>query len=167
MVMIIQVGGLSEGVYEYRFQVQSEELGLGERFAKDVLVEATLEKTGSQLFLQASIHAWGVFDCDRCVTPFETALNPSYRMYYVTTDEEYAQFDPAEVQALTPGMSTIDISDDVRQMIMLSVPLKLLCRNECAGLCQQCGKNLNEGSCECTTALNDSRWDPLRRLQSN
>ncbi len=165
-MMTIQIGGLSEGVHLYHFQVHAKELGLTENFTKDVVVEATLEKTGSQLFLKSTIHVVGSFECDRCITEFDTTLSPSYPMHYVSDSEEYGRFDPAEVQLLTPGQHMIDISEDVRQMILLSVPLKLLCSDTCAGLCPQCGKNLNTESCSCTGPAIDSRWEGLRRIQN-
>jgi uncharacterized protein len=165
--MKIHVGGLSEGIHRYRFEVKASELGLGDNFSKEVAVDAVIEKTGNQLFLSASIATAGTFDCDRCTTQFEAPLSPSYTMHYISKDSDSAQYGPDEVQILLPGESLIDISEDIRQMILLSVPLKLLCRNDCAGLCPHCGRNLNLGPCACKDETIDSRWEKLRRLQSN
>ena len=165
--MKIQVGGMSEGVHQYRFQVTASELGLGKDFPDDVNVEATLDKTGSQIFLNAGIRTVASFECDRCVTQFEAALSSSYKLYYVWDRAEVGRFDPSEFQVIPAGLNVIDISEDVRQTILLSVPLKLLCRDGCKGLCPHCGKNSNETSCSCTDKVIDTRWEKLRSLQKN
>ena len=43
----------------------------------------------------------------------------------------------------------LDLTDDVREDILLSLPLKFLCQEDCRGLCPHCGQNLNEGTCSC------------------
>ncbi len=165
--MKIQVAGLSEGVHKYRFAVDAADLDLGPQFSGKVVALATVEKIGTQLHLKGAVEATGTFACDRCVTVFERMLRPSYAMHYVADQEEYGRFDPAEVQVISPGHPVIDISDDVRQTLLLSIPLKLLCREDCAGLCPRCATNLNEGVCSCSPERADGRWDALRRLQSN
>ena len=85
-------------------------------------------------------------------------------MYYVWDQASAEGLDPAEVQIVQPGLSVIDISEDVRQTILLAVPLKLLCRDDCRGLCAGCGANLNTEACRCEAADTDPRWDSLRSL---
>ncbi len=165
--MIIQVGGLSDGVHKYRFEAKASDLNLGSEFSDGITVKATLEKTGGQLFLKAEIQAGASFRCDRCVTPFSTTLMPSYRMNYLPDESEAGRFDPSEVQIISPGLNVVDMRDDVRQTILLSVPLKLLCREDCKGLCPRCGKNLNEGPCSCTEPAPDTGWEKLRELHDN
>jgi len=166
-MMKIQVAGLSEGIHQYRFCVGSAELEPTGQFTGDILVHVAVEKVGTQLHLRATVEATGRFQCDRCVSSFERPLRPSYQMHYMADNGEPRQYDPAEVQVLSPGYAVIDIADDVRQTLILSVPLKLLCREDCAGLCPGCAKNLNETACTCTVNTADGRWDALRRLQSN
>jgi uncharacterized protein len=165
--MKIQVGGLSEGLHSYDFTVTPVELGIPQEFDAPIAVEATLEKTTGELLLRARIVARATWECDRCVTPFTKSIEGRYQMYYVWDGTDTGRFDPAELQTIPPGSNTIDISDDVRQTLLLSVPLKRVCREECKGLCPQCGKNLNEGPCGCTGLEPDSRWDKLKELQNN
>src|SRR5947199_407510 len=74
-----------------------------------------------------------------------------------------------------PG--AIDLGEDVRQLeglmledvlreqVLLSVPLKALCREDCKGLCPTCGKNRNTEPCSCPPALGDPRWSALRDIR--
>jgi uncharacterized protein len=165
--MRIQVGGLSEGLHEYRFRVEPSDLGLGEPFGGEVQITATLERVGMQYHLRAALSTLGTFVCDRCVTTFEREVRPSYQMYYVADEAEIQRYDPAEVQVLTPGFPVIDLAEDVRQVLQLAIPLKLLCREDCAGLCPRCAINLNEATCSCSEDRTDPRWEQLRRLTKN
>jgi uncharacterized protein len=165
--MKIQIGGLSEGIHRYEFKVAPRELELGEQFPSDVAVQTTLDKTPNQILLTSQIHVTASVVCDRCVASFTKELNPSYSMFYMFEGSEYEHMDPAEFQVVPTGQHVIDIADDVRQSVLLAVPLKLLCKESCKGLCPSCGQNLNEGSCSCREELTDSRWDQLRKLQSN
>jgi uncharacterized protein len=47
----------------------------------------------------------------------------------------------------------------------LSIPLKVLCKDDCKGLCPRCGINLNDTSCSCDTTDTDPRWAPLSKLK--
>lgn len=165
--MKIQVGGLSEGLHEYRLEAPASALGLEENFSGDVTVSLTLEKTGRQILLKAGLETLATFSCDRCLERFATSLSSSYQMYYLLEGADLSNLDPAEVQYLAPGSTVIDLTEDVRQTILLSVPLKLLCADSCEGLCPHCGKNLNTGPCSCAETAGDPRWEKLRSLRDS
>jgi uncharacterized protein len=165
--MKIQVGGLSEGLHEYRLEAPASMLMLEENFSGEVVVDVVLEKTGRQIVLKAGIRTPATFACDRCLERYTTSLSCAYQMYYLLEGTDTANLDPAEVQYLAPGSTVIDLTDDVRQTILLSVPLKLLCAESCEGLCPHCGKNLNTGPCGCTETAADPRWEKLRSLRDS
>jgi len=165
--MRIQVGSLSEGTHQYRFRPRASELGLSESFTGEVSVDVTLEKTGSQIFLSAIVSTGGTFSCDRCTGLFEYPLAAAYRMCYMSEGSEAIEMDTAEAQPLPADSGIIDISDDVRQTVLLAVPLKLLCQENCEGICPQCGTNLNVKTCSCNQVRDDPRWETLRQLRGN
>ena len=165
--MKIQVGGLSDGVHAYSFRVTPDELALPSGFLDGVEIKATLEKTSRQFLLKASIATTAEVLCDRCVVLFRRPLGSRYQMHYVWEESEAERIDPSEVQVILPGQTVIDLADDVRQTVLLSFPLKNVCREDCRGLCSQCGRNLNEGSCDCKETHVDGRWDKLKELQDN
>ena len=165
--MKIQVSGLSQGHYSYRFQVAPAEIGLDGRFTAEVVVEAHLEKTVTQLALSAHLATEGRFTCDRCADEFAMPLTASYRMHYLWNEDEAAGLDPSEVQIVSASLAVIDLSEDVRQTLLLAVPLKLLCRDACKGLCPHCGTNLNQKRCSCSDEPGDNRWEALRSFRTN
>ena len=58
----------------------------------------------------------------------------------------------------------IDLGEIVREMLVLEIPLKYLCKESCKGLCPRCGRNLNPGPCPCAPAPEDPRFAPLKKL---
>lgn len=90
--------------------------------------------------------------CDRCLTYFD----------YSTSLVDLCYFIAVEVN------DTVDLTDPIRQDILLSFPQQFLCRRECLGLCGNCGQNLNVRSCECRADEKpDSVWNELNKLFSS
>ena len=60
----------------------------------------------------------------------------------------------------------LDITEVVRQYAALNMPMKPVCRDDCKGMCLQCGADLNESACQCGVAPLDLRWGPLLKVSS-
>jgi uncharacterized protein len=164
----INISNLSEGIHEYRFEAEPSKIGLDERFIGTVKIEARIDKSVRQIFLQAEIQAEGSFFCDRCIENFHQEMNMVYSMVYVQGARSTVDLNKEEeIQILAADMNYIDLDDDVRQYILLSIPQKLLCKEDCQGFCPTCGVNKNIASCTCGAQEVDSRWDVLKKLSHN
>jgi len=163
----INISNLSEGTHQRTLEANPEEIGLDSRFSKTVHLEVTLEKTSRQLYVRVQLETGGVFTCDRCLDDFEKAISSSYSVIYVTESRAAAERNVSEVQVISPEAGYIDLGEDVRQYAILALPQKMLCREECAGLCTACGANLNRETCNCRKDEADPRWSDLRRLLKN
>jgi uncharacterized protein len=110
-----------------------------------VSFSATL--AGSEVLVKGEIKGELLLDCCRCLEPSKyTVRIPIVQSFPSTTDE-------------------IDLEDEVRQLLILNLPTKPLCRQDCAGLCPQCGINRNTGTCQCSDKPAASqRWDKLKNL---
>lgn len=161
--MKISISSLSEGVHTYRFTAEPTLIGLGDNFTQEVLVDVTLDKTSRELFLKAEAKTSGRFVCDRCVDEFERRLVVNYHVVYVYDDRDKSKYTAGEVQVLSVGTTHIDLSEDIRQFLMLAVPLKLLCNDGCRGLCPHCGANWNHATCSCQEDVPDARWHALKK----
>ncbi len=165
--MKINISNLSQGTHEYELSKKAVELELQENFIGDVTVRATLEKSSRQILLRARLTSNASFQCDRCLDEFKKEISPAFQLVYVWDVQDHSKESDEDIRMLTPDINIIDISDAVRDSALLAVPLKLLCREDCAGLCQRCGKNLNhtaDGSCDCGPREVDSRWNKLAGL---
>ena len=165
--LIIRISQLSNGLHEYHFSSDPSIVGLHGNFKARVVVDAVLDKTPHEIFLRAAARTSGSFTCDRCTENFEQAVSNEFTVYYVYRELEDGRYPPEEVQVISPDTTYIDLAEDVRQMVLLSIPLKLLCKTDCKGLCPHCGSDLNAGPCSCTKQEIDPRWEGLAKILKN
>jgi len=165
--LTINISRLSEGAHQYDFDAEPKDLELDTRFTDRVIIHVLLEKTGSQMHLRADLRTNGRFECDRCLDDFQSSLSTHYEIVYLTEDGSGHDTTESEVQYLSPDATTIDLGDDVRQFLLLAVPQKLLCNDDCLGLCPSCGVNKNKVSCRCGEKSADPRWEVLKKLSLN
>ena len=164
----INISNLSEGIHEYSFEAEASKIDINEQVQGIVWINAKLDKSLRQIFLKSEILAEGVFVCDRCLEEFHRKLNTSYSMMYVQDNRSTVDIKKdGEIQVLSADTNYIDLDDDVRQCVLLAIPQKLLCREECNGLCPICGTNRNTGNCSCSADVIDTRWDALKKLPHN
>jgi uncharacterized protein len=162
--MKINISNLPEGEKHYELTGSPIELGLEQGFFDTVVTRVALEKTSRQLFLTAEIESKARFRCDRCLEDFETKIGSSFRSVYVWDDAASPNDGDEEVHRLPHDVNVIDLSEDIKEYLQLAVPLKILCKEDCAGLCSSCGKNLNtilSGACNCGAGEVDPRWNKL------
>ena len=110
-------------------------------------------------------------ECSRCLEPFRLTVDAPFDMRYLPFSE--ASTDPErEVEEEDLGTSyyrddQIDLNQLLREQFYLALPMKPLCREDCKGLCAQCGTNLNVGSCDCAPVWEDPRLAALKGLKGD
>jgi len=163
--MKIQILNLARGVHHYDFTESCESLDLLDKsiFANEVFVRVSLEKNRDNLILDANFRTLAHFTCDRCLDPFVRVLEDSLSLIY-SYNEDVLGLDDENVRWISHDTQEIDITADVRDMVLLSLPIKALCAEECLGLCAGCGANLNREPCTCPPQETDPRWEPLRKV---
>ncbi|MEX0601727.1 MAG: DUF177 domain-containing protein [Bacteroidota bacterium] len=164
----INISKLAEGVHHYSLETEPREIELGERFTTTVRVRVELEKSAGSLVLRGELHTLGEFTCDRCLEEFGKEVATTYSVAYLPEgrmpeDSE----EKGELQPLSPFTNMLDLGEDVRQYLLLALPIKMLCRDDCLGLCPVCGTNRNRNVCQCSAEEIDSRWSGLKDLFEN
>lgn len=97
--------------------------------------------------------------CDRCSTEFTRVMDMLFEHKLAQTLVDDGNDDYIE----TPDFK-LELDDVVISDILLSLPQKNLCKEDCKGLCQTCGKNLNEGDCSCDKREIDPRLEMLKQF---
>ncbi|MDP2302359.1 MAG: DUF177 domain-containing protein [Ignavibacteria bacterium] len=165
--MIIKISNLSEGEHYLNQVGKVEELRLTEPFKGNYDVSVKVAKTHHQIVLDTSISVVAHFECDRCAEEFDHQIAVKYQMVYLFgEDKEIRENDDANFAYLSIETDKIDITKDIHDFCLISIPLKKLCKEDCKGLCFKCGVNLNVGECSCTKEEVDARWQPLLDLKS-
>lgn len=132
-------------------------------------VRGSLQRGDGQVRLQGKVSAQVELDCDRCLQPVTMPIAASFDVEYVPAGNYEAE-QLAELQDKDLGLSVfdgevIDVDDLVREQVILSLPARALCREECKGLCSFCGIDKNLKDCECESRPGDSRWAALDNLR--
>lgn len=119
--------------------------------------------------LQANLSYAQTLRCTRCLEPFEMDISGALDLVLEVTaseevhhESELAEEDLGVVRIREPEFETQPL---IVEQVHLGIPMKPLCREECQGICSQCGANLNAGACECKPVL-DPRWAALGKLRS-
>lgn len=133
---------------------EDEEAGV--RCVGSVSGNIEFSNTGRLMIARGRLSARLELECGRCLTKFETPVEtnieeefelPNYQAADERIEEEEPEA-PSETEPLFVD-NIFDLSEFIRQSLVLSVPIQPLCDTMCKGLCEQCGQNLNLEACEC------------------
>ena len=127
-------------------------------------VSGRLSAAGSgRFYWHGQISGDVVLPCRRCLA--DTTVHVKDETHVIFAEEGSDETDDPDVQVLDPRSHHLDLRPAVREQWLLNVPTYAVCREECKGICPTCGKDLNEGPCDCPESR-DGRWDALRRVQT-
>lgn len=104
--------------------------------------------------------------CDRCLEAVSTKLVLSIEKN-VNTDEESAKDDDESDEANYIDGYHLDVEQLLYNEILVGWPMKVLCSEDCKGICSVCGQNLNEGTCDCEDTSLDPRMSVIRDVFKN
>ena len=169
--MKIKISHLEEGLNELDFEHNSDSLNLsklkefGYSFKNPIEIHVQLNKVGTQYFLKVFTSTTANFTCDRCLEKFDKNLKDEFRLVYSTENEYFG--DETEIRSIESENGEIDITNDIRESLLLTIPMKMICFENCLGLCPECGKNLNTEICDHKKQTIDSRWDALKKISNS
>jgi uncharacterized protein len=142
------------------------------RLATDAKIEGRASKRLEQVRLQGHVNAAIEVRCDRCLAPVVVPVNADFDVAYIPAELEEATPEPTELQeddlnfAVYEG-GELDIDELAREQLLLALPARQLCREDCKGLCPTCGADLNTQTCHCEQQEIDPRWAALAALKNS
>lgn len=150
---------------------EPEELVLDEdgvRLTESPEVNGRAYMNGREVHVRGRIRARAEVECSRCLSSVEIPVETAFDVTYVPATD-YEAKDAAELLEEDLNLSVfegeaIDIDDLVREQLLLALPARALCQEECKGLCPVCGGNKNMQACECEPLEIDPRWAALKNL---
>jgi uncharacterized protein len=108
--------------------------------------------------------------CARCLEPVIQDVKRDFDLLYrplgADAGREELSVTGAEAEVSYYQGEGLLLEDVVREQVLLAVPLKVICREDCKGLCPHCGTNLNLEQCSCAEPMEDPRWAALKDLRS-
>lgn len=104
-------------------------------FPAAIALDAEAWHSDGEMTVQTHLEGERRFTCSKCNEPFNNLFEKDFTLHY-------------DVK----GLESISIEQDVRDELLLELPIRVLCRPDCRGLCEHCGANLNNGPCGCAQA---------------
>ncbi len=134
-------------------------------------VSLTISRIKKIVLVEGSIKMVMSLKCGRCLNDFSSPLDLMFSEEYNPV-EEISNEDAHELTDAEMGLGfyqndEIDLVDLVEEQILLEIPMKPLCKEDCAGICSKCGQDLNVKTCECKIEEVDPRLEPLQRLKES
>ena len=159
---------LKEPIGSTRSYKLSEDFASPDRFADDVHGTLRLLRTHQGVLATARPEVKVTLNCGRCLSTFSLPLTLDieeefFPLVDVNTGRRVAIPSGTEGTHISAD-HVLDFTDVLRQCVITHVPMKPLCQANCSGLCQQCGADLNQGTCQCDEASIDPRWRALAEL---
>ncbi len=129
----------------------------GEDINCNVNVLGNVSKVNGNYVVDAKLHVVLNLNCDLCLSAFETRLD-----FHI--NEVYSQTPDSEKEFWELSDKTIDLKPAVIAAIVMNIPMKNVCSQDCKGLCPICGHNLNEGDCGCDRGYVNPQFEKLLTL---
>jgi hypothetical protein len=134
--------------------------GVSYPVSEPVLAQGTVRNTAGVLMMEGQVRTTIHGICDRCAGSFDREVTFPIDVVLVT---ELANEENEDEWVFPLEGDSADLDDIVRTVFVLNLDSKLLCKEDCKGLCPRCGKNLNDGPCNCQKEL-DPRFAALKQL---
>jgi len=170
--MRIELANLEGGKGEFSATYETGQLELEDervRLATPLTVNGQIKRSGAEVIVSGNITGKLFINCDRCLKPLETPLNNQFELDYVSGSDYEALPDTelTEEQMLISVFDgvAIDVDEIVKEQVLLAVPARILCSDDCKGICPTCGLDRNTTDCNCETSTSDPRWDALKSLK--
>lgn len=156
---------IKEGVSEltFRTRLNEPEVYANCSFNGDVDVSVKLTAGDGDYLCEIAVVSTGHFICDRCLDEFTRKVEASGAVMF-TKHSSGGSDETESYHIIEPSATEIDLSEDIIDLLLIEVPVKILCHQECKGLCPECGINLNRDTCTCSRDQIDPRWEGLKNV---
>ena len=156
--MSINIAKANQGeFYHFKLTIKANNdilSGLLAKFDSDIEVEGTFVVDNDNVYIDSNLEYSIIFQCDRCLADVKKDFSVRCMASFYMLGEE-------AVDGYYPYTNNlVDMTLPVQQEIVLNLPTRVLCSQDCKGLCSVCGKNLNEGSCDCNESQNIENYTP-------
>jgi uncharacterized protein len=138
------------------------------RVVEPVDLDFDLHKDKERFRIDGTLRTVLEMSCSRCLEPYRLPVDAVLNLRYLPVSERSSD-DEKEIAEEDVDISfyqddQIDLTELLREQFYLALPMKPLCREDCRGLCPQCGVNRNTGTCDCGDGWEDPRLAPLKGL---
>lgn len=122
--------------------------------------ELAVDNAERRIVIHGKLDVIGPAECDRCLEPFELAWVADVDAV-VVRDPVDGETEDGKAWTVHQARGVVDLMPALKEAALLTLPLKMVCRENCLGICAHCGANRNKADCGCDQEITDPRWDAL------
>jgi len=143
----------------------------GEERVVDGRIVLSYDRSGGAFFFHGELAGEFQTKCHMCLEDVSYPVTGDFDVVVRKGSDRDADRDVEEDQAkdiVTLSLNEHEVSLDqyINENLIVNVPMRILCKEDCNGLCPQCGINRNHSTCDCSDTV-DPRWDALRKLKND
>ncbi len=169
--MFIDIHELEKDALEFQETLKPGRIGFGSEIKQlePLTTTGVAELLGQEIHLSGTLRTAVETICDRCLEPTRRPIDIEYDLFYrpmkSIAREEEIEVKPAELEIGFYEGHGLELDEVLKEQVLLTLPMKNVCREDCAGLCPQCGQNRNLAVCSCKTEKIDARLAGLESFK--
>ena len=157
--MEIKLHELDEGQTRLELELPPESLGISQKdvvLERPLTVSLSLDRRGDEIWIRGSVDTVALQECSRCLVEFSQILELDFEVFCAKLPAARTM-NPKALDEEDGGVHfhdgrVVSIDNEIREAVLLGLPMRPLCKESCAGLCPRCGEDRNEGPCRCGRA---------------
>jgi len=157
--MELKLHEVEEGQSRLEIELAADSVGITQQ---DVALEGplriglSLDRRGDEIWIRGTVHAIALQQCSRCLVDFSQILELDFEVFCAKLPSARTM-SPKALDEEDGGVHfhdghVLSIDSEIREAVLLGLPMRPLCRDACAGLCPRCGEDRNLGPCRCVGA---------------
>lgn len=137
-------------------------------FTAPVRSDITAEREFDHIRVTGRVSTRIALACSRCLVDYETDIDSAFTIYFRkgvshdVAEEDEVELNEQDLISATYSGDEIDLTHEIEEQVVMEIPLKPLCNEECKGLCPACGTDLNQGSCSCPRGQTSLKFSALK-----
>jgi uncharacterized protein len=140
-------------------------------FLSPIAISLSLVKEFDHIRLHGEVSTSVRLSCSRCLSEFDSRISSGFTIFYTRSDsghtEEEVELGEEDLLSVTYSGDEIDFTNEIAEQVLLGIPYKPLCFEDCRGLCSSCGNDLNNSNCNCSEQGSSFAFSPLKGLKVN
>ena len=139
--------------------------------ARPLVWNATVERVGAEVRVAGSLETAIEVPCSRCLEPAQQGIEKSFDLFFRQHDDfmfdedDEIELDEKDTRTAFFSGTQLAVGDILQEQVLLALPMKVLCKLDCKGLCPACGTNLNLKNCNCKTEQSNPNLDALIEIK--
>lgn len=140
-------------------------------FLKPVDIDLTVVREYGHILVKGTVATRVGLSCSRCLVDFKTDIQSGFTIYFTQAAgeqvEDEVELGEEDLLSVTYDGEEIDLSNEIAEQVLLELPYKPLCSENCKGLCPECGTDLNNSKCDCSSSTSTLAFSSLKGFKVN